>query len=121
MTPAARVCHKGKVHIVNVATTAMRRGTQSLERAVLIMKKLAERGGLGWRLLDLAQHCGIERTTTHRILTALVRQRLAEQRPGDRRYVPGPLLFELGLSVPAYSGFQAACAAPLSRLVRRLR
>ncbi|HWI39303.1 MAG TPA: helix-turn-helix domain-containing protein [Burkholderiales bacterium] len=97
-----------------------RHGTQSLERAVLVLRKLAERGALGWRLLDLAEHCDIERTTVHRILSSLVRQRLAEQRPADRRYVPGPLLFELSLSMPSHAAFQAACAAPLARVVKRL-
>ena len=97
-----------------------RPGTQSLERAVLVLRKLAERGALGWRLLDLAEHCDIERTTVHRLLSSLVRQRLAEQRAVDRRYVPGPLLFELGLSMPSHAEFQAACAAPLARVVKRL-
>jgi DNA-binding IclR family transcriptional regulator len=105
---------------VNLGRNPVRHGTQSLERAVLILRKLAERGPLGWRLLDLSAHCGIERTTAHRILAGLVRQRLAEQRPGDRRYVPGPLLFELSLSMPSYAAFQAGCAAPLSRLARRV-
>jgi DNA-binding IclR family transcriptional regulator len=39
-----------------------------------------------------------------------VRERLARRRPGDRRYVPGPLLFELGLSLPGYGALQLACA-----------
>jgi len=42
------------------------------------------------------------------------------QRASDRRYVPGPLLFELALSVPALCAFQSACAAPLARAAKRL-
>jgi DNA-binding IclR family transcriptional regulator len=96
-----------------------RNGTQSIERAIQVLKVLVERGGVGWRLLDLAEHCGLEHATTHRILAALLRERLAEQRP-DRRYVAGPLAFELGVSMRAYTGFQAACRQPLASLARKL-
>lgn len=96
-----------------------RNGTQSIERAIQVLKVLVERGGVGWRLLDLAEHCELEHATTHRILAALLRERLAEQRP-DRRYVAGPLVFELGVSMRAYTDFQAACRQPLASLARRL-
>jgi DNA-binding IclR family transcriptional regulator len=97
-----------------------RRGTQTIERTVLILKELAARGGIGWRLSDLATSCELDRGTTHRILACLVRERLVRRRDTDRRYVPGPLLFELGLSLPALSAFQSACSAPLARAARRL-
>ncbi|OGA55121.1 MAG: hypothetical protein A3G24_18010 [Betaproteobacteria bacterium RIFCSPLOWO2_12_FULL_62_13] len=64
--------------------------------------------------------CKLDRGTTHRILACLVRERLVCQRSNDRRYVPGPLLFELGLSLPAFAAFQAACSAPLDRVAKRL-
>lgn len=102
-----------------MAKTA-RAGTQTIERSVLILKELAARGTIGWRLSDLAKSCELDRGTTHRMLACLVRERLARQRASDRRYVPGPLLFELGLSLPALSAFQSACAAPLARVAKRL-
>lgn len=94
-------------------------GTQSIERAVRVMKELVARGSVGWRLLDLAECCELEHATAHRILAALVRERLAEQR-ADRRYVAGPLAFELGVSLRGHAVFQAACAQPLAGLARRL-
>ena len=97
-----------------------RRGTQSIERTVVILRALAARGAIGWRLSDLATSCAIDRGTTHRILACLVRERLVRQRATDRRYVPGPLLFELGLSLPALSEFQSACRPTLARLAKRL-
>ena len=97
---------------------ASRSGTQSIERAVQVLRELAARGRHGWGLWDLAARCGLSRATTHRILACLVRERLAQQRPGDRHYLPGPLIFELSLSMPAYAEFQAACRAPLARLAR---
>lgn len=96
-----------------------RSGTQSIDRAVLVLKNLAARGAVGWRLVDLAEHCGLDRSTTHRILGGLVRARLAAQRP-DRRYVSGPLVFELGVSMRNHAGFQEACRAPLARLAKAL-
>ena len=94
-------------------------GTQSIDRAVLVLKNLAARGAVGWRLLDLAQHCALDRSTTHRILGGLVRARLAAQR-SDRRYVAGPLVFELGVSMRSHAALQEACRLPLARLAKSL-
>jgi len=82
-----------------------------------MLRELVARGAVGWRLLDLASQCGLEHATAHRILAALVRERLAHQRP-DRRYVAGPLVFELGVSSRAYVAFQAACVEPVATLAR---
>ncbi len=100
--------------------TSPRHGTQTVERAALVLKELAARGSFGWRLSDLAKSCELDRGTTHRILACLIRERLAGQRAADRRYVPGPLMFELGLSLPALAAFQNACGAPLARVAKKL-
>lgn len=86
----------------------------------MLLRELAARGSFGWRLLDLATHCALDRATTHRLLACLVRERLVQQHPVSRRYLPGPLLFDLGLSLPGHAAFQSACAAPLARLARRM-
>lgn len=100
--------------------TAPRHGTQLIERTALVLRELASRGSFGWRLADLALTCGLDRGTTHRILACLIRERLARQRAIDRRYLPGPLIFELALSLPAMSAFQLASTAPLARAAKRL-
>jgi DNA-binding IclR family transcriptional regulator len=97
-----------------------RSGTQSIERAVLLLREIAARGSFGWRLMDIAAHCQLDRATTHRLLGALVRERLVQQQPANRRYLPGPLLFELGLSLSGHASFQTACDGPLIALARRL-
>lgn len=79
---------------------AARSGTQSIERAVLLLRAVATRGRTGWGLRDLAQHCGLGVGTVHRILKCLVEQRLVHRRESDRHYLIGPLNLELGLSVP---------------------
>jgi DNA-binding IclR family transcriptional regulator len=97
------------------------RGTQTIDRAVAVMKALAARSATGWRLSDLATHCGLDRATTHRILACLTRHRLARRRAANRRYAPGPLLYELGLAFPALAEFQAASRPILARVARQLK
>lgn len=95
------------------------RGTQSLARAMGLVRAVSTRPQLGWRLTDLAAHCGLDKGTAHRLLAGLAAERLVQQRGSDRHYVPGPLLFELGLALPHWSAFQSACAAALTRLSRK--
>jgi DNA-binding IclR family transcriptional regulator len=95
-------------------------GTQSLTRSIKLLRVLATRGEIGWRLSDVAAACGLDKGTAHRILTALVKERLVQQRAGDRRYFPGPLLYELGLSLHGQYAFQAAAEAQLGSWGRRV-
>lgn len=95
-------------------------GTQSLARGIKLLRVLATRGDIGWRLSDLAATCGLDKGTAHRMLSALVVERLVQQRPGDKRYLPGPLLYELGLSLHGQHAFQAAAEKQLAAWARRL-
>lgn len=98
---------------------ATRSGTQSIERAIRILKAVAERGEIGWRPTDIAEYCGLEKTTAHRMLKSLAAERLLRQRAGDRRYIPGPMLFELASALPAYMGFRDAMHDELVTIARR--
>ena len=95
-------------------------GTQSLARSIKLLRVLATRGEIGWRLSDLAAACSLDKGTAHRILSALVTERLVQQRAGDKRYLPGPLLYELGLSMPSQHAFRAAAEALLVPWARRM-
>jgi DNA-binding IclR family transcriptional regulator len=95
-----------------------RSGTQTLERSIRLLKLIASRGRFGWRLSDLAEYCQMSKGTTHRLLAGLIRERLVRRRNYDRHYLPGALLFELSLALPAYSDFLAAAQAPLKRIAR---
>jgi DNA-binding IclR family transcriptional regulator len=95
-------------------------GTQSLARGLKLLRVVATRAGMGWRLSDLAAACGLDKGTAHRLLANLVKERLVQQRPGDRRYLPGPLLYELGLSLPGHHEFQAAAEGHLASLAKRM-
>lgn len=99
--------------------TATASGTQSIGRAVGLLKTLASRGTMGWRLVDVAAYCGLDKGTAHRVLACLIEERLVRQRASDRHYLPGPLLFELGFALQAHARFCEACNAPLLRLAKR--
>ena len=53
------------------------------------------------------------------MLMCLVRERLVKQRPNDRHYLPGPMLFELGLSLPELGALQNKAKTWLAALAKR--
>ena len=95
-------------------------GTQSLSRSIRLLRVLATRGEIGWRLSDLAVACDLDKSTAHRILSALVKERLVQQRSADRRYLAGPLLYELGLSLQGQHAFDALAEGHLAAWSRRM-
>jgi DNA-binding IclR family transcriptional regulator len=97
------------------APAPARSGTQSIERALRILRELAARGEFGWRLSDLATRCDIDKGTAHRVLSCLMRERFVQQSPVDKHYFPGPMLYELSLSLPGHAAFQQACERRLAR------
>jgi DNA-binding IclR family transcriptional regulator len=87
-------------------TAPARAGTRSLSRGIKVLRMVASRPEVGWRLCDLATACDEDRATVHRVLARLVDERLVRRRSEDRHYLPGPMLFELGLSLPEHAQFQ---------------
>ena len=96
--------------------SSARSGTQSVERAIALLREVLARAHFGWQLGDIAARCQLSRSTTHRILAHLVRQGLVVQRPADRHYLPGPCLFELGLALPEYGDLQYVARGRLTAL-----
>lgn len=97
------------------------RGTQSIERALQVLRELSARARPGWRLTDIAERCGLDRGTASRILSCLVRERFAVKRRSDRHYLPGPALYELGHALPEMVAFETLCRPALGRLAARTR
>lgn len=95
-----------------------RTGTQSIERAISILQTLSEHNRFGWQLVDLARHCGLDKGTTHRILTCLARERMVSRR-SDGRYMLGSSLFELSLALHADRAFHQLAAERLTALASR--
>ncbi|CAN5524219.1 N/A [soil metagenome] len=96
-------------------------GTQSIERAIDLLKLLATRGTFGWGLTDLARRSGLDKATVHRILGCLESQRLVHRDPREHRYFPGPMLMEMGLSVAGHQPFIDEGKALIARLSQRVR
>lgn len=94
-------------------------GTQAIERAVEILKLLATRAQFGWRLTDLANRSGMDKPTVHRILACLQNARLVMRDARLRRYFPGPMLVELGLSVASSQPLVDEGRALIERLSQR--
>ncbi len=74
-----------------------RRGTQSIERVVGMLRVVASRGRNGMRLGDVVVASGLPTSTCFRMLQRLEVEGLLERHPVTRKYFLGPLLHELGL------------------------
>lgn len=72
--------------------------TQTLERAIGLIRILAAGGTEGCRLVDLQQASGLTKPTAHRILDTLKQQGMVEQLQQSRRYRLGQELAVLGWS-----------------------
>lgn len=95
-------------------------GTQSIERAVTLLRVLAGRSRVGWTLGELAQAAGLKKATAHRILARLERERLVHRRAAGEHYFLGPLLGELSLCIPGFHDFVAQARGLVVALARKL-
>lgn len=71
-------------------------GTQSIERTLQIMRLVAEKNQTGASLKEIAEMARLSKSTSHRILKALVRERFLEYQPSSQLYFLGMELFRLG-------------------------
>lgn len=86
--------HRGRTE-ADSASVDMPGGTQSIQRALAVLRILATAREIGLNLTEISMHAELTRPTAHRILSILVAEGVVEQRPGGRRYVVGeqiPLL-----------------------------
>lgn len=95
---------------------SQRAGTQSIERASLVMRVIASRNGVGMRLVDVSRFAKLEQSTTHRILKCLISEGMIKRDAQTRRYHLGPLIFELGLAAASEFNIRAICHPSLVRL-----
>lgn len=96
-------------------------GTQSLRRAVGLLRVLSTHLATGWRLSDLAERTALDHTTVHRMLAGLLEERLVTRVGGTRRYTLGPLAFELGLASSRYFALDRVAAERLKKLAAETR
>lgn len=94
-------------------------GTQSIQRAALLLREIAAHNRLGLRLVDLAIRSKLERPTVHRILKSLVAENMVTQNPENRRYFLGQALFEFGLAAAQQFSLRDLCQASLNRIAEK--
>ena len=91
-------------------------GTQSIERALTLLREIAAHNRGGSRLLDLATRTGLQRPTVHRMLKCLAVESMVQQDPDSHRYFLGPMVFELGLTATPRFNLREVCHPALTRI-----
>jgi len=91
-------------------------GTQSIERALTLMREIAAHNRNGSRLLDLASRTGLQRPTVHRMLKCLTVENMVQQDPDSHRYYLGPMVFELGLTAAPRYNLREICHPAMNRI-----
>ncbi len=91
-------------------------GTQSIERALLLVREIAAHNRGGSRLLDLATRTGLQRPTVHRMLKCLAEENMVQQDPDTHRYFLGSMVFELGLTAAPRYNLREICHPALTRI-----
>jgi DNA-binding IclR family transcriptional regulator len=91
------VKYRGSIisHYEMMETRAEMSGSQSIGRAIGLLRILTRQPHGGMALAKLAEAAGLHPTTAHRQLAALLREGLVEQ-DGARRYHPGVELWLMG-------------------------
>lgn len=94
-------------------------GTQSLERAFHLLRRIATAGVQGAALDELCEACGCSRPTVYRLLQALRRQGFVRPAQQRGRYVLGYELFALGAQAGNASAIRELARPVLLRLAQR--
>lgn len=93
-----------------------RTGAQTVERAIAVLRSLADRNASGARLMDVVSDLGLAKGTARRLLLVLMREGFVVQEPGSRRYHLGAGLFSLGTVAGARFSIRELALPSLSRL-----
>ena len=98
-----------------------RSGTQSIERAVAMLRVVASRGRTGMRLGDITTASGLPMSTCFRMLQRLEVEGMIERHPVTRKYFLGPLLYELGLLARPRLQLAERCEMTLAALAEHTK
>lgn len=93
-------------------------GTQTIARAIDVIRQVASANGSGLRLADLARATGLSAPTAHRIASALVEGGLLRKDAVQRRYRLGDFAIGLGLLSDPMMRLRESCRPYLSRLAQ---
>ncbi len=107
------------VHIVNTFEKARNAsGTQSVDRALVLLRLVGRGGAGGVSLAALVAGSGLGKPTVRRLLLALIRGRLVEQDGHTRLYHLGAENYVLGTLATARHGLLEIAADAAGRLAR---
>ena len=95
-------------------------GTQSFRRAISILRLLAQAGDKGMTLTAAVRGGGLNKATTHRMLSALVSEGLAAQDEQTRNYYLGFEVVALGIAASARYGIAQIARPNVARLADEL-
>lgn len=91
---------------------------RSIGKASALLRALLDDESVrGLRLVDLVQRCGLEKSTVHRLLGALMAEGLVENDPESERYRLGVKLVEYGMAVLRRLDVRTEALPVLARLV----
>lgn len=91
----------------------------SVGNALRLLKLFSERDSI--RLTDACQYLDVAHSTAHRLLAMLIHHGFVRQDPGNRAYLPGPALVEIGLAVMQKVDIRAQARPVLQRLAATFR
>lgn len=91
-------------------------GAQSIARAALLLRTLSTFGAMGASLMEISQLTELPKATAHRILAALLEERLVERPPGTRNYRLGPDIQAFGAPLRAWGSLREMARPALERL-----
>jgi len=100
------------VHIVDNRPT----GSQSIERAIAVLRAIAAAGQGGATVATMASAIGLNRTTVHRIVAALAREGLVDQDEASGHCFLGAEIAALGALASARHGIHQRALPALARL-----
>ena len=93
-------------------------GTQSIDRAILLLKNVAAHNSAGLTLAQAARESGLKVPTVHRILASLCEHGLTVQKGTGKEYFLGQLAYELGLAANCNFNLRELSGPVLGRLSR---
>lgn len=92
--------------------------SQTVGRAIQLIRLVASSKSHNLRLIDIAEMASLDKSTAHRLLQRLVHERMLARDPGRRGYRLGPLLHELGLGALPETNVEEAAEPALRQLAR---
>lgn len=94
-------------------------GTQSIQRATVLLRLLASNNRSGMRLVDLYRTASLQRPTTHRILQSLIAEGMVRQDAKSHRYYLGSVIYEMGLAAAPRAALRDICHPHLRNIADR--